>query len=93
MITHATNAITTAPDAVHFEFQFVAHGVAVECWVDERAFERWRRLGDHDGKMVQFRKFARAIATAHLTRHATAPGERWRVRIDEGQASCLQLGS
>lgn len=92
MTTHATNAIATAHDAAHFEFQFVAHGVGVECWVDERAFERWRRLGDHGGTMVHFRKFARAIATAHLGRHPTAPGERWRVCIDEGQATCLKLG-
>jgi SH3-like domain-containing protein len=92
MITHETNPVAAAHDAAHFEFQFVAHGVDVECWVDERAFERWRRLGDHDGTMVHFRKFARAIATAHIARHATAPGERWRVRIDEGQATCLKLG-
>lgn len=93
MSPHETNPVAAAHEVAHFEFQFVAHGVDVECWVDERAFERWRRLGDHGGTMVHFRKFARAIATAHIARQATAAGERWRVRIDACQASCLQLCS
>ena len=91
MTTHETNQVDAAQDLAHFEFQFVAQGVDVECWVDERAFERWRRLGDHAGSMVQFRKFARAIAIAHIAHHRTTPGERWRVRIGENQATCLRL--
>ena len=91
MNPHEPNAVAAGHEAAHFEFQFVAQGVDVECWVDERAFERWRRLGDHAGSMVQFRKFARAIAIAHIAHHRTTPGERWRVRIGENQATCLRL--
>jgi len=86
----APNQAATVAGA-HFEFQFVAQGVAIECQVDEAAFERWRRLGDHEGTMLQFRKYARAIATAHIGKQATDAGERWRVHIEAGQVCCHRL--
>lgn len=90
MNQNAPNQAATVAGA-HFEFQFVAQGVTIECQVDEAAFERWRRLGDHEGTMLQFRKYARAIATAHIGKQATNAGERWRVHIESGQVCCHRL--
>lgn len=92
MNAHEATRVVPA-EAVHFEFQFVLQGVEIECRVDERAFERWRRLGDHGGSIVQFRKYARAIAAVHMAHQTTRPGERWRVTVDEGHAFCMRVGS
>lgn len=80
-------------EGAHFEFQFRVQGVEIECRVDERAFERWRFLGDHTGTIGQFRRFVRAIAAIHIAHQETQPGERWRVAVDAGHVFCMRLAA
>ena len=90
----ATDLRPTIDTEPHFAWHFREQGRHIECLLSEAAFDSWLQRGDHCADMVRLRRYARAIAVAHVARQAGATaGSAWVVHIARDNVHCAPVAS
>jgi hypothetical protein len=85
----ATDQRPTIDTEPHFAWHFREQGRHIECLLSEAAFDSWLQRGDHRADMARLRRYARAIAVAHVARQAAAIADSaWVVHIARDSVHC-----